>query len=43
MPLSRIADECGFSSQSHLATSFRAVHAAAPTEFRAQTKQAPDA
>lgn len=35
MPLSRIADECGFSSQSHLTTSFRAVHAATPTEFRA--------
>jgi len=43
MPLSRIADECGFSSQSHLATSFRAVHAAAPTVFRAQTKQSPHA
>jgi AraC family transcriptional regulator len=38
MPLSRIADECGFSSQSHLATSFRAVHAATPTEFRTQTR-----
>lgn len=35
MPLSRIADECGFSSQSHLTTSFRAAHAATPTEFRA--------
>jgi AraC family transcriptional regulator len=34
MPLSRIADECGFSSQSHLATSFRKAHAATPTEFR---------
>ena len=43
MPLSRIADECGFSSQSHLATSFRAVHAAAPTEFRAQARPATDA
>lgn len=38
MPLSRIADECGFSSPSHLTTSFRAMHAATPTEFRAQSR-----
>lgn len=35
MPLAHIADECGFSSQSHLTSSFRAAHAATPTEFRA--------
>ncbi len=34
MPISRIADECGFSSQSHLTTCFRAAHAATPSEFR---------
>ncbi len=36
MPLSHIADACGFSSQSHLAKAFRSVHAATPTEFRKQ-------
>ncbi|TJY58395.1 helix-turn-helix transcriptional regulator [Sinimarinibacterium sp. CAU 1509] len=35
MPISRIADECGFSSQSHLTDSFRSAHAATPSEFRA--------
>ena len=39
MPLARIADECGFSSQSHLTSSFRAAHAATPTEFRALLSQ----
>lgn len=36
MPLSHIAENCGFSSQSHLAKAFRSVHAATPTEFRKQ-------
>lgn len=39
MPLSRIADECGFSSQAHLATAFRAAHAATPREFREMLKR----
>jgi AraC family transcriptional regulator len=39
MPLARIADECGFSSQAHLATAFRNVHAATPREFRETVKQ----
>ena len=41
MPLSRIADECGFSSQSHLTTSFRSAHAATPTEFRSRIARSP--
>ncbi len=34
MPIVQIAQECGFSSQSHLTASFRAVHAVTPAEFR---------
>jgi AraC family transcriptional regulator len=34
-PISRIAGDCGFSSQSHLTASFRAAHAATPAEYRA--------
>ena len=39
LPISHIAQDCGFSSQSHLTTSFRAAHAATPKEFRAQIKR----
>jgi AraC family transcriptional regulator len=35
MPISRIAQDCGFSSQSHLTASFRAAHAATPAQYRA--------
>lgn len=35
LPIARIAQECGFSSQSHLTASFRAAHAVTPAEFRA--------
>jgi len=36
MPISRIAEECGFSSQSHLTTSFRKLYSATPAEYRSQ-------
>ncbi|MCJ1887301.1 AraC family transcriptional regulator [Pseudomonas sp. LA21] len=36
MPLVRIAQECGFSSQSHLTACFRAAHAVTPAQFRAR-------
>jgi AraC family transcriptional regulator len=35
MPISRIAEECGFSSQSHLTAAFKAVHSITPAAFRA--------
>lgn len=35
MPIADIAENCGFSSQSHLTTSFRTAHDATPAEFRA--------
>lgn len=35
LPISRIAEDCGFSSQSHLTERFREAHAATPAEFRA--------
>jgi AraC family transcriptional regulator len=35
MPICRIAQECGFSSQSHLTASFRAAHSTTPARFRA--------
>lgn len=34
MSISRIADECGFSNQSHLTSSFRLAHATTPAEYR---------
>ena len=37
-PIFRIAQECGFSSQSHLTASFRAIHAATPAEYRASVQ-----
>lgn len=36
MPIARIAQECGFSSQSHLTACFRSAHAVTPAGFRAQ-------
>ncbi len=39
LPISQIAQDCGFSSQSHLTTSFKAAHAATPKEFRAQIRR----
>ncbi len=39
LPISQIAQDCGFSSQSHLTTSFKAAHAATPREFRVQIKR----
>ena len=36
MPISRVAEEAGFSSQSHLTSCFRAAHAATPAEYRRQ-------
>ncbi|WP_323846972.1 helix-turn-helix domain-containing protein [Microbulbifer magnicolonia] len=36
MPIARIAQECGFSSQSHLTASFRGAHAVTPAQFRAR-------
>lgn len=35
MPISRLAQECGFSSQSHLTACFREAHATTPAQFRA--------
>ena len=34
MPIAHIADECGFSSQSHFTAAFRAAHAITPAQFR---------
>jgi len=36
MPIAHIAQECGFSSQSHLTVSFRTIHAVTPAQFRAR-------
>jgi AraC family transcriptional regulator len=35
LPISRIAEESGFSSQSHLTASFRSAHSTTPAEYRA--------
>jgi AraC family transcriptional regulator len=40
MPISRVAQECGFSSQSHLTASFRAAHSSTPAQYRAHTRRA---
>jgi AraC family transcriptional regulator len=37
--ISRIAGDCGFSSQSHLTASFRTAHAATPAEYREHVKR----
>jgi AraC family transcriptional regulator len=34
MPISRIAEDCGFSNQSHLTACFKKAHAATPAQFR---------
>jgi AraC family transcriptional regulator len=34
LPVSRIAEECGFSSQSHLTASFRTAHSTTPARYR---------
>ena len=34
MPIARIAQESGFSSQSHLTACFRAAHAVTPAKYR---------
>lgn len=39
LPIAQIAQDSGFSSQSHLTACFRAAHAASPAEFRAQVKR----
>jgi AraC family transcriptional regulator len=39
MPVARIAQECGFSSQSHLTSSFRAAHSTTPAKYRAHVHQ----
>jgi AraC family transcriptional regulator len=35
LPISRIAEESGFSSQSHLTAAFRAAHSVTPAQYRA--------
>lgn len=35
LPISRVAQECGFSSQSHLTACFRAAHSTTPAKYRA--------
>jgi len=39
MPIARIAQECGFSSQSHLTACFRTAHACTPAEYRMHSAQ----
>ncbi len=34
LPISRIAEDCGFSSQSHLTAAFKAAHAVTPADYR---------
>lgn len=36
LPIARVAQECGFSSQSHLTSCFRAAHSTTPAKYRAQ-------
>jgi len=38
LPISRIAQESGFSSQSHLTASFRAAHSVTPAQYRAHVR-----
>lgn len=37
-PISRIAEDCGFSNQSHFTSCFRAAHAATPGQYRRQLR-----
>jgi AraC family transcriptional regulator len=39
LPISRVAEECGFSSQSHLTACFRSVHATTPARYRADLRR----
>jgi len=39
IPIFRIAEECGFSSQSHLTASFKSLHVATPADFRATIRR----
>lgn len=41
LPISRVAEEAGFSSQSHLTASFRAAHSTTPAEYRASRSSMP--
>jgi AraC family transcriptional regulator len=38
MPIARVAQECGFSSQSHLTACFRAAHSTTPAQYRAHLR-----
>lgn len=42
LPISVIADECGFYGQSHLTKCFQAMHATTPAVYRRQTKHSAD-
>ena len=39
LPISHIAQECGFSSQSHFTACFRAAHATTPAEYRSHLEE----
>ena len=39
LPISRIAEESGFSSQSHLTASFRSAHSITPAQYRAHMRK----
>jgi AraC family transcriptional regulator len=39
LPIAHIADECGFSSQSHFTACFRTVHASTPAEYRSHLQE----
>lgn len=38
-PIARIAEECGFSSQSHLTACFRSAHSVTPARYRSRLRQ----
>lgn len=38
LPIARIAQECGFSSQSHLTAIFRSAHSVTPAQYRAHVR-----
>jgi len=40
LPISRVAEECGFSSQSHLTACFRAAHSTTPAQYRVHVRRA---
>jgi AraC family transcriptional regulator len=41
LPISRIAEECGFSSQSHFTAGFKTKHATTPAEYRKHVRRPP--